>query len=101
MENKADGSLCSGSIRSGLNSAMMGGDEMSAIAYYEEVIKLMDEIWESQFGIIKEAAGIFADKVRADKLIHVMGSGHSHMIAEELFVRAGGLANVNAWLDLT
>lgn len=75
------------------------GDEMSAMTYYEEVMKLMDEIWETQFGIIKEAAGIFADKVRADKLIHVMGSGHSHMIAEELFVRAGGLANVNAWLD--
>lgn len=32
--------------------------------------------------------------VRADGLIYVFGTGHSHMLAEELLFRAGGLAPV-------
>lgn len=34
----------------------------------------------------------------ADGRIYVFGSGHSHMIAEELYARAGGLALVKAIL---
>jgi uncharacterized phosphosugar-binding protein len=37
--------------------------------------------------------------IREDKVIHVFGSGHSHLAAIELFARAGGLANVDAVLD--
>ena len=32
-------------------------------------------------------------------VVHVFGSGHSHMIAEEAFHRAGGLMAVDAMLD--
>lgn len=35
----------------------------------------------------------------ADRLIYVTGSGHSHMIAEEAFYRAGGIAAAQAILD--
>ena len=40
-----------------------------------------------------------ATNIRDNKIIHVFGTGHSHMIGIELFCRAGGLANVNAILD--
>lgn len=34
-------------------------------------------------------------------LIHVFGTGHSHMLAEEMFFRAGGLLPVNPILEST
>ena len=34
-----------------------------------------------------------------DKIIHVFGTGHSHMTGIEMFSRAGGLGNVDAMLD--
>ena len=37
--------------------------------------------------------------LKEDKIIHTFGSGHSHMVGLELFIRAGGLGNVNAMLD--
>lgn len=51
----------------------------------------------------RENITAFADEIARciieDKVIHLIGTGHSHMIALELFIRAGGLANVNAMLD--
>lgn len=36
-----------------------------------------------------------ADTVLREGLIHVFGTGHSHIMAEEMFYRAGGLAGIN------
>ena len=42
------------------------------------------------------AAGVaIADSIQAGGMIHTFGTGHSHLLAEELFYRAGGLARVN------
>jgi uncharacterized phosphosugar-binding protein len=72
---------------------------MFALNYISEVKKLLTRIEDTQLDKIKEAGKIFARVIEEDRLIHVMGTGHSHMIAEELFVRAGGIAPVNAILD--
>jgi len=61
--------------------------------------ELIDKIEETQQNNINKAAGLFKETIIKDRLIHVMGTGHSHMLAEELFVRAGGLAAVNALID--
>src|SRR3712207_7780005 len=50
-------------------------------------------------GSIREAGRLVAEVVRADRLVHVYGMGHSHMLAEEGLYRAGGLAAVNAILE--
>ena len=39
------------------------------------------------------------ESLRADGVLHVFGSGHSHSFAEEMFHRAGGLVPVNALLE--
>ncbi|MFA5659778.1 MAG: SIS domain-containing protein [Oscillospiraceae bacterium] len=67
--------------------------------YYSEIQELISTIEETQYDSIEKAAGMFADAVKNDRIIHVFGTGHSHMMGIELFVRAGGLANVNAMLD--
>jgi uncharacterized phosphosugar-binding protein len=67
--------------------------------YQEEVMKQVNRIVASQENLIKKAAQQLADCIINDHIIHTFGTGHSHMIGLELFVRAGGLANVNALLD--
>lgn len=68
-----------------------------------EYIKLVEDLFQkvndTQYDKIVELAKIVAKNISDDKIIHVFGTGHSHMIGIELFCRAGGLANVNALLD--
>jgi len=74
---------------------------MSANKYYNEIQKLLERINETQYEKIIETSKLFARKVEEDKIVHFFGTGHSHMISIEMFVRAGGLANINAILDDT
>jgi uncharacterized phosphosugar-binding protein len=46
-------------------------------------------------GALDQAADLVLAAVRADRLIHVAGSGHSMAFVLEAFYRAGGLACVN------
>lgn len=48
---------------------------------------------------IREAGSLVASAIARGGILHTFGSGHSHMIAEEAFFRAGGLVPVNAILD--
>lgn len=48
---------------------------------------------------LKIVIDIFADAILNDKMIHIFGTGHSHMVGLEGFIRAGGLGNINAILD--
>ena len=63
--------------------------------YLDEVIALVTDVRDVQWPAIERAAEMVADTVQAGGLIHVFGTGHSHLLAEELFYRAGGLAQVN------
>lgn len=48
---------------------------------------------------IEKAAIAMANALEKDGLIHVFGTGHSHLLAEEMFYRAGGLGAVNPILE--
>lgn len=67
--------------------------------YFNKVEELISKIYENNQQVIDELAVKFADNIKNNRIIHVFGTGHSHMIGIELFARAGGLANVNAMLD--
>ncbi len=67
--------------------------------YFSELEALIGEL-RAQSDAIDAAAEMIADSIAADGLIHVFGSGHSHMMAEEVFHRAGGLWAFNAMLDI-
>ncbi|MEA5026630.1 MAG: SIS domain-containing protein [Erysipelotrichaceae bacterium] len=72
---------------------------MYKYAYMNKVQELMDAIYATQQPVIDDLAKRFADNIKNNRIIHVFGTGHSHMIGIELFCRAGGLGNVNALLD--
>lgn len=67
--------------------------------YQEKAIQQLNDIVLNQENAIMQAAEYLAACIINDHIIHTFGTGHSHMIGLELFVRAGGLANVNAMLD--
>ncbi len=67
--------------------------------YMNLIVDLFDEIHESQADNITEVAKMVAENIKNNKIIHMFGTGHSHIMGIELFARAGGLANVNAMLD--
>ncbi len=72
---------------------------MKSLEYADKIHGLIDKIRDTQSDNIRKAADIFARTIMKDKIIHVFGTGHSHMIGIEMFVRAGGLGPVNAMLD--
>lgn len=69
--------------------------------YYDKVKEHLDLLVKENNSAIVQAAQWFSETLIQDKIVHAFGTGHSHMIGLELFVRAGGLANVNAMLDST
>jgi uncharacterized phosphosugar-binding protein len=54
------------------------------------VARLASEEWDR----IDAAAALVADALAAGGHIHAFGTGHSHVLAEELYHRAGGLVGV-------
>lgn len=62
--------------------------------YYQKVTGLLGEIIEQEGESIEKAGEMLKKTLEQDGLLYVFGCGHSHMLAEELFYRAGGLAAV-------
>ena len=69
--------------------------------YLEEARRAIDRLARDETAAIRAAAAVVADALAAGGVLHAFGSGHSHMLAEEAFFRAGGLAAVNPVFDRT
>ena len=63
--------------------------------YARILTEAIENIRTTQREKLLTAAGIAARTLCAGGLIRVFGCGHSHILAEETFYRAGGLANVS------
>jgi uncharacterized phosphosugar-binding protein len=62
--------------------------------YLSAMSDLQARVIGSQRARLLEIAAQMAETIRRDQRIFLFGTGHSHLIAEEGFYRAGGLANV-------
>ncbi len=60
--------------------------------YYEAITQIQSQVIENQHDRLCQIAGIMAEIIRRDRRIFLFGTGHSHLLAEEGFFRAGGLA---------
>ncbi len=67
--------------------------------YFDRLQELMSAL-RDEGPRIEAAAKVMADCIANGGIVHVFGSGHSHMMAEEVFHRAGGLFAFNAMLDV-
>lgn len=62
--------------------------------YADQLIGIITHLRDTQREQILAAARLAADTICHDGIVYVFGSGHSHLLAEEGFYRAGGLACV-------
>src|SRR5215211_6874486 len=62
--------------------------------YLQAMGELQARVVHAQQATLLEVARQMAEATRSDQRIFLFGTGHSHLIAEEGFYRAGGLANV-------
>jgi uncharacterized phosphosugar-binding protein len=73
-------------------------------AYAARLMEVQEAVLSEERPNLLEAARLLAgslDGHEPDRMIHVFGCGHSHLMAEEAFWRAGGLVPVHPILDPT
>jgi uncharacterized phosphosugar-binding protein/N-acetylglucosamine kinase-like BadF-type ATPase len=61
--------------------------------------ELLGRVAITQQESVAACVDLFADALASGKMIHAFGTGHSHLLAEEIFYRAGGLAAIYPILD--
>jgi uncharacterized phosphosugar-binding protein len=67
--------------------------------YMEAMIEAQAAMMDRQAAAIEEAGRVVTESLRRGGVLHMFGSGHSHLAAEEGFYRSGGLAAVSPMLD--
>ena len=67
--------------------------------YLNNIRRLLDNLENTQEQVIEQVAEICADCIYNGGLLYFFGTGHSHMICEEPFYRAGGLASIYPILE--
>ncbi len=72
---------------------------MSSEDFMTKASSILNKVKKTQLEKIKEAAQIIATTIENDGILLTFGTGHSHMIAEEIYSRAGGLVPVYAILE--
>jgi uncharacterized phosphosugar-binding protein len=68
---------------------------VSSLKYIDGLQAILERIKREQADNLKAAGFLVADALSAGGIIHTFGTGHSHLIADEAFFRAGGIAAVN------
>ncbi|WP_332646961.1 sugar isomerase domain-containing protein [Lysinibacillus sp. 54212] len=63
-------------------------------SYFKEVQNLLHDSIESEHPKLEMAARMIADRIERGGILQLFGCGHSHLLAQEAFYRAGGLVPV-------
>ena len=73
---------------------------MVTLAYkkYQQLLNEKMKLAFQQEEEIKKAASILSHSLSTEGWIYACGTGHSHLLAEEIFYRAGGFARVRPLL---
>lgn len=73
---------------------------MSAVdAYFSNLTALLARTIDTQRDAIEAAAQHVAASMKAGGMVYTFGTGHGHLLALEIFYRAGGMARVCPMMD--
>ena len=67
--------------------------------YLRNIQRLLENLENTQEQVIEQVAEACAEAIFNGGLLYFFGTGHSHMICEEPFYRAGGLASIYPILE--
>jgi len=68
-------------------------------SYLNIIREQLDKLEQTQEQSIDQVAKVCADAIQAGGLLYFFGTGHAHMLCEEPFYRAGGMACVSPILE--
>src|SRR5438132_270570 len=63
--------------------------------YAAKIKELLEVVQEKQIETIIQVAKLIAQTIKNDGVLHLFGCGHSHILVEEVFYRAGGIVPIN------
>src|SRR5438445_13888310 len=67
--------------------------------YYAVAREQLEQVFATQRAAIDQAAAWLGEALANDRWLYAFGTGHSHMLAEDIFYRAGGLPHAAPILD--
>ena len=67
--------------------------------YFENLKELIEKTQRTQAEAMEQAARRIADCFRSGGMLYTFGTGHGHLLALEIFYRAGGMARVCPIMD--
>ncbi|MFJ7950068.1 sugar isomerase domain-containing protein [Lysinibacillus sp. NPDC096418] len=62
--------------------------------YFQEVQKLLSHVLEKEHVSIERASQVIVERLQKGGVLQLFGCGHSHLLAQEGYYRAGGLVPV-------
>jgi uncharacterized phosphosugar-binding protein len=78
---------------------LIEADGRGADAFWTCAQDTLERVRASSWDAVVQAGAWVAESLLADRRVLAFGTGHSHLLAEELFARAGGLAAIEAILE--
>jgi len=63
-------------------------------SYWKEISILLEKVAEQEKENINNTSKLIADRIKNGGIIQLFGCGHSHLLAQEAYYRAGGLVPV-------
>lgn len=72
-------------------------------AFEKEILRILHSFSETQSQVLRDVAAAAAERIAQGGILYAVGTGHSHMVGEEFYARAGGLACIRliAPMELT
>jgi len=65
------------------------GSKQADVAFFDEAIRLLQELKRTQIDAIRQAAELCGDRIARGGLVFLFGNGHSRMMCEEMTPRQG------------
>ncbi|WP_066496699.1 SIS domain-containing protein [Abyssisolibacter fermentans] len=72
---------------------------MKSKEYMNKINSILKNIEKTQMDNIMKASALISNAILDNKIVHFFGCGHSLILCEEVFYRAGGLACLNPIFD--
>ncbi|MFB4475725.1 SIS domain-containing protein, partial [Oceanobacillus caeni] len=63
--------------------------------YFNQVKEILDKVEIEEAKKLEQAAEKICEAFQHDGVVHLFGSGHSHILTEEVYYRAGGLVPIH------
>ena len=82
------------------DGATSRGEPTAAFEFFDQAMKLLEKLKDSQGALIQQAADLCTDRIAQGGLIFLFGNGHSRMLCEEMTPRQGCFPGFVALVEL-